>query len=94
MNCIRSLAHDLLALIENAAFDVYLADGGGSYLYNGVTYSLYTGPYAIDLTAVSDPANFASGAVSGIVTQWTIIPEPASLVLLSLSMVVVLRRRR
>lgn len=85
---------DLLALIENAAFDVYLADGGGSYLYNGVTYSLYTGPYAIDLTAVSDPANFASGAVSGIVTQWTIIPEPASLVLLSLSMVVVLRRRR
>lgn len=75
---------DFLSTIQNASFAWYLADVGGSVTYNGLMYSLYTGPYSFDLSTVPESADFGSGLVEGQVMQFVVIPEPGTLILFGL----------
>lgn len=86
---------DFLDQIQNASYVYYLADPGGPVSYNGVNYSLYTGPLTFDLSTVASSADFGAGTVNGGVMQWAIVPEPASLsMLLSGAMFLIRRRAR
>jgi len=57
-------------------------DGGGTNFFNGTGYytlAQYDPSLSIDLAVVADTADFASGSVSGAITQFTVVPEPGGL---------------
>lgn len=75
---------DFIAQIENATILVYLAQLGGSTVYNSQSYELYDGPFSFDLAIVSETADFGSGDVNGAVLEITTVPEPSVYALLAL----------
>lgn len=85
--------------IQNASFRYYAFDPSGTTISNGVTYSLYAGPLTFEVATVAETALFAGGAEAGYVTQFTVVPEPAAIVLVvtaagGLLVAGALRRRR
>lgn len=82
-----------LAQIQNASFAYYIANPLGPVSYNGVNYSLYSGPLTIQVSTVANTADFGAGNVNGGVMQFAIVPEPASLSLLLGAGVFLIRRR-
>lgn len=85
---------DFLSSLSGATFAYYIADAGGSILYGGNRYSLYTGPFTFDVTTAQQTADFGSGDVSGYVTQFQAVPEPSTWLLISMGLLVVMIRRR
>jgi len=69
---------DFLVSIVSASFEYLVADAGGSVIYEGNAYSLYSGSFTFDLETVPEPADFGFGTINGWVTQWTAIPEPSN----------------
>jgi autotransporter-associated beta strand protein len=70
-----------LASIQNASFRYYAFDPSGTTAYVGVNYSLYSGPLTFEVATVAETAGFSSGGEPGYVTQFSVVPEPQSLVL-------------
>ncbi len=66
----------------NAQFVFHLADVLGPVLYDSKTYSVYTGPFLIQVGTVAEVANFGSGPVNGRVMELSVIPEPNSAILI------------
>jgi hypothetical protein len=80
---------DFLASIDQAVYQFYvLADGAGSVTYNGVDYDIYTN-HDIEVSTVAQSADFADGSVNGRVTQFQVVPEPTTYVMMLLGVAVV-----
>ena len=80
-------AGDLFSAVQNATFQYWIKDNAGTTPFGGVNYSSLTsipGITGVTLGTAAVTRTFSSGNVSGSVTQFVIVPEPASL-LLSLS---------
>lgn len=92
---------DFLALIEGADFRYFLlGDGGGTHAFGGVDYYTLDEFGAVPGFAVSTAAEnalFASGPAAGFVMQLTAVPEPGTLLLAALGVLLLAvfgRRRR
>lgn len=85
---------DFLASVSDATFVYYIADAGGSVLYGGNTYSLYSGPFDFDVSTVASTANFGDGSVNGYVMEFAAVPEPQTWVLLGLGLMTLVWRSR
>ncbi len=81
----------LQARVGGASFRFYYEDAGGSFSYNGLNYTLWSGAL-FELSTVGD-AHFTPG---GMLTQFTVVPEPGSFLLCGMGAVGFLawRRRR
>jgi fibronectin-binding autotransporter adhesin len=71
------------ASVDNATFNYWvLGNGGGTdKTYDGQGYyslANYDAGYSITRTTVADTANFASGTVTGGVTEFIVVPEPVA----------------
>jgi len=74
---------DFKSLVLNASYTYYILAAGGSYTYNGQTYSLLSASNVSWTTVQVAQANFASGDVAnGWSQQFTVVPEPSSMFLL------------
>lgn len=71
---------DFLASISGATFNYFVRDAGGGTTYNNQTYAPFTSPVTLS-TIASGTANFASGSVTGQVTQFVVVPEPSGVAL-------------
>lgn len=82
-------------LIQNATFNVYMANAGGGTVYDGTAYSLLTNSdYSWSVVQVAS-ADFAGGTVTdGWTMQVIAVPEPASLGLAGMGMMALLLFRR
>ncbi len=94
-------ADDFLASMENASLSYWVAgDGQGTdRTFNGQDYySLenYASWLSVDLATVAETADFGSGLIYGRIAQFTVVPEPATAILMLLGFLafVPLRRRR
>jgi len=85
---------DFFSSIEGANFAYYIADAGGSVLYRGVRYSLYTGPFDFELSTKAETANFGQGDVNGYAMTFQAVPEPSIAALLALGVGALFVRRR
>jgi fibronectin-binding autotransporter adhesin len=77
-------AAGLLTALQDATFQYWAKDAGGSTVFNGVNYSSLTsmpGLTGVTLTTVDVMRDFGAGPVSGSVTQFVIVPEPGTLAL-------------
>jgi autotransporter-associated beta strand protein len=83
---------DFSAAIANATFAYWLADPGGSFTFDGIAYSPYTGPLTRSVVPVT--AAFAGGIESGYVLQFVAVPEPATAALLLAALPLVLSASR
>jgi hypothetical protein len=72
---------DFLASVSGAAIFYYLADAGGGFVYEGVTYRSFD-TYEIEIGTVSRTADFADGTVNGRIMEFTVVPEPSTVGLL------------
>jgi autotransporter-associated beta strand protein len=72
---------DFVGSIQNASFTYYLANPSGTTTHNGVQYNAYAGTYTFEVSTVAETAGFAGGTEAGYVTQFTVVPEPAAIVL-------------
>jgi hypothetical protein len=61
----------------DANYHYYVADGAGSVIHNGKTYSEYSGSLTMQLEVVPETADFGSGPVSGYVMQLRALAQPA-----------------
>jgi hypothetical protein len=69
-----------LSSISSATILYYLANPSGGFVYNGVNYDAYSGPFTFTVSTVSETAGFASGSQSGFVMQIA-VPEPGGFLL-------------
>jgi fibronectin-binding autotransporter adhesin len=89
-------ANDLFTAVENATFQYWIRDTSGTTSFNGVNYGRLSST-SVSLQAATVTRNFGAGDVSGSVTQFVIVPEPASIALAMIGIgiaVVGLRQRR
>jgi len=92
-------AADFLSSINGGIFNYFLADAGGSTVFEGVNYSaLNLSLYSVSISTLAKTADFGGGEVDGRSTRFTVssvVPEPSSAVLLLLGLsALALRRRR
>lgn len=84
------------SLLADATWAYYVfGDGNGTHAYGGSNYytlAEYDPSLSIEWGIVSDPANFGSGFVGGAVTQFTAVPEPGGVWLVSAAIGLVLAR--
>lgn len=85
---------DFTAAIDNATFAYWLADPGGAFTFNGITYTPYAGPLTFTRSVVPITAAFAAGSESGYVFELVAVPEPATAALLLAALPLVLRAAR
>lgn len=77
-------AGDLFSAVQNATFQYWIKDNAGTTPFGGVNYSTLTsvpGITGVTLSTAAVTRTFSSGSVNGSVTQFVIVPEPASLIL-------------
>jgi len=95
-------AADFFSSINGGTFNYFLADAGGSTVFEGVNYSpLNLSLYSVSVSTVAKTADFGGGPVSGRSTRFTVsssVPEPSSAALLLLpglfALALRLRRRK
>jgi len=92
---------DFLSSIGNATYAYWVrGDGSGSdRTFNGQSYyslGSFSPALSVTLSTVAETADFGAGPVSGQVTQFVVVPEPAGpvLVVVATSVGVALLRRR
>jgi autotransporter-associated beta strand protein len=77
---------DFFSSIDLGAFHYFLADAGGSTVFEGVNYSaLNPSLYSVGVSTVAKTADFGGGPVSGRSTSFTVsssVPEPSSFAML------------
>jgi autotransporter-associated beta strand protein len=69
-------ASDFLPLLENASWEVFLADENGAVLHDGDKFSRYTGPLPVSVSSETQSAAFVDGTVNGRILQ--LLVEQAS----------------
>lgn len=79
----RDLA--FLGSISGASFNYFVADAGGGVSYGGTSYTPYVGPFTFDWSTVVETATFAGGSETGYVTQFVVVPEPGTWLLLAVA---------
>lgn len=85
---------DFKSMVQNATFNYYLKNDGGSTAYASVNYTLYSGPltFLLDTTAVT--ANFTGTDIAGRTLQFSVVPETTVSLLGAMSSLLLLRRKR
>jgi autotransporter-associated beta strand protein len=77
---------DFFSSISLGTFHYFLADAGGSTVFEGVNYSaLNLSLYSVGVSTVAKTADFGGGPVSGRSTSFTVsssVPEPSSCAML------------
>jgi alkaline phosphatase len=86
-------ATDFTDAIAGATFEYWRLDPRGSRLYNGNFYSPLD-ESLVDWSVVPETADFGGGNVSGYITEFTVVPEPATLGLLIAGFACAFLRRR
>ena len=69
---------DFSTSVQNAAFEIFLADPAGAVEFGGKSYSAYAGPLVISVSTATASAGFSGGTVNGRVLQLEVLPDPAS----------------
>jgi len=94
------LQADFLTTVQNGSYSYWVkGDGTGTdRTFNGQSYfslANFDSGLSVTLSTVAETAAFASGTANGQVTQFVIVPEPATMILVAaaLGMVVAMRRR-
>ena len=83
---------DFTNAISDATFHYWRLDPRGERLHNSNFFSPLDGSL-VEWSVVPETAAFAGGTASGYITQLTVVPEPATLVLLAAGGLLLLRRR-
>ncbi len=78
-------SEDFLASIANGTFQWFQSDPEGDIEYNGVMYSLYSGPLDFAINTIGETANFQDGLINGQVMEVVVIPEVGTLLLATLA---------
>ncbi|CAN5779332.1 hypothetical protein BH09VER1_BH09VER1_17550 [soil metagenome] len=77
---------DFASSVANATYQYFV--------FNGTTYDLYAGPLSVNVATIQQNADFGGGTVNGYVTQFTVVPEPATCSLIGAGLALVLWRAR
>jgi hypothetical protein len=87
---------DFLGSISAATFSYFVADAGGGVSYGGTSYTPYVGPFTFDWSTVVETATFSGGSETGYVTQFVVVPEPGTWLLVAVAVAggVAVRARR
>jgi autotransporter-associated beta strand protein len=85
-------ASDYTDAIDDATFQYWRLDPRGARLHNGNFFSPLDGSL-VDWAVVPETAGFIDGDASGYITQFTVVPEPATLSLLALGGLLLTRWR-
>jgi autotransporter-associated beta strand protein len=85
-----------LGSISGASFNYFVADAVGGVSYGGTSYMPYNGPFTFDWSTVVETATFSGGSETGYVTQFVVVPEPGTWLLLAVAVAggVAVRARR
>jgi hypothetical protein len=86
-------AMDFTDAIADATYQYWRLDPRGSRYHNGNLYSPLDASL-VDWSVVPETATFDGEAASGYITEFTVVPEPATLALVAMGAVAMLRRRR
>jgi autotransporter-associated beta strand protein len=84
---------DFSGSISGATFQYWRLDPRGSCLHNGNFFSPLD-PSLVDWSVVPETATFDGQAASGYITEFTVVPEPATLGLLIAGVLALVARRR
>ncbi|MCX5670451.1 MAG: autotransporter-associated beta strand repeat-containing protein [Planctomycetota bacterium] len=84
---------DFADAISDATLRYWRLDPRGSLLYNGNFFSPLDASM-VDWSVVPETAAFADGNISGYITQFTVAPEPGTLALAALGVLMTLPRSR
>ena len=79
--------------ISGASFQYWRLDPHGTRLYNGNFYSPLD-ESLVGWSVVPETATFDGQAASGYITEFTVVPEPATLALVVMGVAGTLLRRR
>ncbi|MCX5656552.1 MAG: PEP-CTERM sorting domain-containing protein, partial [Planctomycetota bacterium] len=86
-------ATDFTDAIAGATYQYWRLNPRGSRYHNGNFYSPLD-ESLVDWSVVPETATFAGAEASGYITQFSVVPEPATLALLACGAAALLRRRR
>jgi autotransporter-associated beta strand protein len=84
---------DYTDAVRDATFQYWRLDPRGSRLHNGNFFSPLD-ESLVDWSVVPETAAFAGAEASGYITEFAVVPEPATLALLTFGAALVLRRRK
>jgi hypothetical protein len=86
-------ATDFSDAIADATYEYWRLDPRGSRYHNGNLYSPLD-ESLVDWSVVPETATFDGQAASGYITEFTVVPEPATLALVAMGAAGTLLRRR
>jgi len=86
-------ARDFTDAVAGATYEYWRLDPRGSRYHNGNLYSPLDASL-VDWSVVPETATFDGQAASGYITEFTVVPEPATLALVAFGVAGMLLRRR
>ncbi len=78
---------EFLEQISGASYNYYVKDAAGEFVYNDEKYASLDEPWDIELSTITQSADFADGEVEGRVMKLEVVPEPSTYALLMLGVV-------